>query len=196
MRSDSGNGSGLRRTALTMLKMAVFAPMPRVRMPSAASVNAGVCASRGLSTLRPDRNRSCFPYPEEAPVRPMTEFRNVRLAGSAGYACPHLGRSVRFMTKRPATWETRRLRCPELECGDVAHRALFRVRVRNEFDKYVCVLRAAGQVHCSGFAPSNDDCVGFSDQQLHSPVSRFEHAGAPSGRCIRVSSGRPVTVST
>src|SRR4051794_31768178 len=39
--SESGNGRGLSRTAFTTLKMAVFAPMPRVRMASAEIAKPG-----------------------------------------------------------------------------------------------------------------------------------------------------------
>src|SRR3954447_12800347 len=39
---ESGNGSGRSRTALTTLKMAVFAPMPRVSTASAETVKPGL----------------------------------------------------------------------------------------------------------------------------------------------------------
>ena len=39
---DSGYGSGRRRTALTMVNIALFAPMPRPRITSTATVKSGV----------------------------------------------------------------------------------------------------------------------------------------------------------
>ena len=42
MRSASANGSGRRTTALTSVKIAELAPMPRPRMTIAAVVNPGV----------------------------------------------------------------------------------------------------------------------------------------------------------
>src|SRR5215203_1735240 len=41
MRSSSGNGNGLRSSALIALKMAVLAPMPRARVMTAIRVNPG-----------------------------------------------------------------------------------------------------------------------------------------------------------
>src|SRR5882762_7275711 len=40
--SDWGNGSGFSKTALTIPKIAVFAPMPRVSMANADSVKPGL----------------------------------------------------------------------------------------------------------------------------------------------------------
>jgi hypothetical protein len=45
-RSGSGNGSDLRRTPLTMVKMAVLAPMPRASVSTVAAANIGVRARR------------------------------------------------------------------------------------------------------------------------------------------------------
>jgi hypothetical protein len=44
-RSASPYGSGLRRTALTTLKIAVLAPMPSARVMIAVSANAGFLRS-------------------------------------------------------------------------------------------------------------------------------------------------------
>src|SRR6267143_1814627 len=45
IRSAPGYGSGRSRTALTMLKMAVFAPMPSARVRIATAENAGFLIS-------------------------------------------------------------------------------------------------------------------------------------------------------
>src|SRR5438477_7619275 len=45
IRSASGYGSGRRRTALTMLKIAVFAPIPSARVMIATAENAGFLIS-------------------------------------------------------------------------------------------------------------------------------------------------------
>jgi hypothetical protein len=44
-RSPSGNGSGLRRTALIAEKTALLAPIPRANVSTTVAVNAGVLAS-------------------------------------------------------------------------------------------------------------------------------------------------------
>src|SRR5438477_10025059 len=56
IRSASGYGSGRSRTALTMLKIAVFAPMPSARVAMATAENAGF-----LITCRRARRRLFIP---------------------------------------------------------------------------------------------------------------------------------------
>ena len=43
--SGAGNGSGFKRTALTTLKMAVFAPIPSASVSTATSVKPGCLIS-------------------------------------------------------------------------------------------------------------------------------------------------------
>ena len=51
-RSGSANGSGLRRTAFTTLKIAVLAPIPNASVINVASVNTGVRARRRAACRR------------------------------------------------------------------------------------------------------------------------------------------------
>ena len=57
--SGWGNGSGLSRTALTTLKMAVFAPIPSARVRIATKVNPG-----DLRNCRNAKTRSLMPEEE------------------------------------------------------------------------------------------------------------------------------------
>jgi hypothetical protein len=52
MSCDSGNGSGLNRTAFTTLKIAVLAPIPKVRTASAEIVNPGLLRSTRAAYMR------------------------------------------------------------------------------------------------------------------------------------------------
>src|SRR6185312_5025970 len=52
--SESGNGRGFNITASTMLKIAVFAPMPKARVNRDMTVNAG-----DLRSVRSPKRRSC-----------------------------------------------------------------------------------------------------------------------------------------
>ena len=52
IRSGSGNGAGVKNTVLTIEKMAVVAPMPSARAPTAASVKPGLRRSERTAYVR------------------------------------------------------------------------------------------------------------------------------------------------
>jgi hypothetical protein len=63
-RSGAANGSGLRSTALTRLKMAVFAPMPSASVNTAMTVNPG-----RFNSMRKPKRMSCHRIVIGSPLR-------------------------------------------------------------------------------------------------------------------------------
>src|SRR5579884_887946 len=77
MAPDCGNGSGLSSTAFTTLKIAVLAPMPRVRIMSADSANPGL-----FRRARSDWRREFMADGAAARRAPIAELSFQRIIGS------------------------------------------------------------------------------------------------------------------
>jgi len=105
--SDCGNGRGFSKTALTMPKIAVFAPMPRVSMANVDSVKPGLlrrpltaywsCLASSLSMIHGLRKHAY--YHRGAPF-------HIRLGATGVRRCPILGRRLvsadrRYLSELP-----------------------------------------------------------------------------------------------